>query len=194
VTEAPQQRGLDSNQQKQKRDLACLYSEFRRKHRLIFSVWAALDTKIGILLGLIVIVLLEITVNTEVINSLITNVHLLWPLSLTPISEINTAAFVLFWFAFGFFIAATIIGTFALRSKRFEDIETIEEANDFLNDPSMTNEIFIERMVRLLYDYIQLNEIRAKEKSRSIKWMVGLFFLGTVSFIMRFVVLVLCNF
>jgi hypothetical protein len=177
-------------QRKPKRDFSVIYSELLRKHQLNFSAWAVLDAKIGILLGLIVVVLLEITVNTDVIGSLITNARLLWPLSMSSISMINMAAFALFWIAFGLFTAATYVGIRAYYAKRFDDLN-MKEIDDFLADGKMTNEMFTEKTGRILYGYVEDNEKKALQKGHYIKVMVVLFAFGLASFVVRFIIVVI---
>jgi len=178
-------------QRKPKRDFSVIYSELLRKHELNFSAWEVLDTKIGILLGLIVIILLEITVNTDVVSSLTTNGRLLWPFSESLTWDTNLVAFVLFWLAFALFVGATYIGVRAYYAKRFEDIKTIKEIDRFLADSKMTNEMFVERTGRVLYDYVEVNEKRAHQKSDAIKVMIKLFSLGLALFVARFIIVVL---
>jgi hypothetical protein len=92
-----------------------------------------------------------------------------------------------------FFVSATIVGIYAYYAKRFEDIETIEEVDKFFTDKLMTSEIFVERLGRLLYKYIQINEKHIAQKGRAIKTMTKLFFLGLVGLVVRFLTIVLSN-
>jgi hypothetical protein len=180
-------------QRKPKRDFSVIYSELLRKHELNFSAWEVLDTKIGILLGLIVLVLLEVTVNTDIVSSLTTNVRVISLFSESLIWGTNLIGFVLFWVAFGLFVAATYVGIQAYYAKRFDDIQTIEEIDMFLADSKMTNEMFIERTGRVLYAYVEVNEKRAYQKSHAIKMMIKLFSFGIASFIARFIIIVLSS-
>ena len=62
------------NQKKEKvRDFTPIYSELSRKHKLVSSVWTAIDTKIGVLLGLIVVWLLGIIRSKDIISSIANN-------------------------------------------------------------------------------------------------------------------------
>jgi len=64
------------NQKKEKvRDFTPIYSELSRKHKLVSSVWTAIDTKIGVLLGLIVVWLLGIIRSKDIISSIANNTH-----------------------------------------------------------------------------------------------------------------------
>lgn len=199
----------DSNPAKPPRDFSVLSDELQRKHQLVLTVWNALDAKIGILLGFTVVVLFGLILNVEPINSMAVSTHLTFSISTSTASSvafwlisfvicpfvlvlavgiaiINAPALWLFWFAFGSFVFVFAVGIAALFVKTFNDIETIDEADDFLEHSSITPELFTQRLSSLLYDYIIENEKHVKTKGFAVRLMTIGFVIGTALFLIRF--------
>jgi hypothetical protein len=151
----------------------------------VLSIWNALDAKIGIILGFTIVVLFGLVFNVEVINSMAVSTLLVWPFS-PSISAVNSVAFWMFWAAFVSFLIVAAVGITAIFVKTFDDIETIDEADEYLNDSSITPELFAQRLGSLLYDYIIENEKRVKQKGLAVRRMVKWFVVGTVLFLIRF--------
>jgi hypothetical protein len=172
------------------RDFSVLSSELQRKHQLLLTVWNALDTKIGVLLGFTVVVLFGLVLNTEVINSMAISTQLVWPFNPSTFVEANSVAFWMFWFAFAAFVFVFVIGITAISVKTFEDIETIDEADEFLENSSMTPELFSQKLGSLFYDYIIENEKHVKKKGFYVRIMTVGFVIGTALFLIRFGIVV----
>jgi hypothetical protein len=171
----------DTNQPKTKvRDFTPVISELRRKHELILSTWNALDAKIGILLGVTAIVLLEIIGSFRAARSLNINTGNLF---------LNIVLALLFLLMIGLFIYVIFIGLKAISVKKFKDIKTIQEVDNFIKNSDITNELFIQRLSSLLYDYIEINEKHRNKKARAVSLMIVIVSFGIALAVIRFIML-----
>lgn len=161
----------DSVSQEASCDFSVVYDELQRKQTLLFSAWAAVDQKIGLILGFAVVVLFGLVLSSDVVNLTVASTSGMPPLNLTYLifwqffsyyacmSHINLhtipVAFIsslILLYAFISFLVVAFLGASALHIKVFDDTDTIPEIKRFAE--KRNREEFKQRLGKSLYQSI----------------------------------------
>jgi len=163
--------------------------EIRRQHDLQWSIDNAHDDKIGIILGFIFVVLLQIVLTSDMITTISKNILAIVSSASPSTIAINAVELGLFAAGLVFILGAAVIGMYAYRIQTYADID-ITTHLERLRANEIDGAYFEKAVAHGLRDAFLENATLSARKARGIRWTFLAFFIGIVAFVARFVILV----
>lgn len=149
--------------------------EIRRQHDLTWILNSARDDKIGIILGFVFVILLQIVLASDTIDSVKNN---------------NAMELGLFIVGLVSILSAAVLGMVAYRTRDYKDAE-IEKAFKLSKLGDLDGKEFEKDLAEVLWNSFQFNRKQSDNKVRYIKWTLRALFVGVITFVARFALLVL---